>query len=226
MRVALRSRSALVLLPCTLSPVHLLLVHRARCFCHPVQVSEHGERWVQGPLAYDPRALAAWQSTWTRIGDGAWGWCGRVDWPGKALRLVTEMLCAALMLWMLAYSFLAPTPAWGFRVFFAVAAGLSLLAMPFLIADVRTRVEVARPGLTVVNRWQTHRIRWSDIDVIRVGRSGVELTVGDQLVRCDALTWFPFAIGVRSGNRPGLELTAHWLEETKSWCSSSDTSLI
>jgi len=80
----------------------------------------------------------------------------------------------------------------------------------------RTYSEVDAQGITVVNVFRTHRVRWSDIDVVQLGgRPAITLLTRDRRITCWALNQRPGDLlpWSRLGRRQCLEVTAAWMRD-------------
>lgn len=96
------------------------------------------------------------------------------------------------------------------------AAVLWSLFLWFQAALVRTGAEVDGRGITVINGWRTHRVRWGDVDVVQLdGRPASTLLTKDRRITCwslrqglgDLLPWS------RLERRQALEETASWIRD-------------
>lgn len=85
------------------------------------------------------------------------------------------------------------------------------------------RVECDPFGITIRNRWRTHRIRWSDIDaVVLDGRPAVTVLAATAVVECHA-----FSVRIagghsmsRAGEGGPIDAAADYLEEARRFYAS------
>jgi len=96
-----------------------------------------------------------------------------------------------------------------------VITALLWAAFLFLLAaQVRSCTEVDTQGITVVNGLRTHRVRWSDIDLVQLdGRPAITLLTKDRRITCWSLRQGPGDLlpWSRLGRRQCLEATADWM---------------
>jgi hypothetical protein len=86
------------------------------------------------------------------------------------------------------------------------------------VATFRSCTEVDARGITVVNGLRTHRVRWSDVDLVQLdGRPAITLLTKDRRITCWALNQrvgdlIPWS---RLERRQALEATAGWMRQMK-----------
>lgn len=97
----------------------------------------------------------------------------------------------------------------------SIAAGVAwTMLLGAVAAWNRTYTEVDAEGITVVNVFRTHRVRWSDIDLVQLdGRPAITLLTKDRRITCWALNQRPGDLlpWSRLVRRQCFEATVDWM---------------
>jgi Bacterial PH domain len=169
------------------------------------------------PVGADPAYCVGWfRSPWGR--DSRFGWVAYLGIAAMYAYLARQI-----------YHVDAGDPShvthlWTGFVWF-ILIGWQVVSAVVGFRESKTRVETDPFGITVVNRWRTHRFRWADVDAIVFdGRRSITLLTRDKVVACDALTWqkrAPRSLRrATTGPRPPLDAAAAWLAETLAYRSA------